>query len=153
MDIKVEMFFVTLDRDNVLFLKKVSGLPEYELNPSKYVEKLVSKLEDLGYFTIKGKVINHSTSWRYNDSSIILSFLVYSDFFRTKPKDYIPFSELKMKRSVSYLNPEPKGLNDTNVLSHALKHFNFLLKENKDNYEKIVLPETIDKLKFITKNY
>jgi len=70
-----------------------------------------------------------------------------------KPKDYIPFSELKMKRSVSYLNPEPRVLNDTNVLSHALKHFNFLLKENKDNYEKIVLPETIDKLNLITKNY
>jgi len=153
MDIKVEMFFTTLEDDKVFFLKKTSKLPKYQHNPTFYVGEIVSKLENSGFFVRRERAVSHSTSWRFEDNSIILSFLIYSDCFRVKPKDYIPFSELKMKRSVSYLNPEPKGLNDTNVLSHALKHFNFLLKENKDNYEKIVLPETIDKLKFITKNY
>jgi len=153
MDINVEIFFTTLGTDKVFFLKKITKLPTYEQNPSIYVEKIISKLEKSGILDSIEKVINHSTSWRFSENSIILSFLVYSDFFKVKPKHSVSFSDLSMNRAISNINPEPKSITDTNVISHALKHLNFLLKENKDSYKKIILPETIDLLNTITKVY
>ena len=50
MDIKVEMFFTTLENDKVFFLKKTSKLPKYQHNPTFYVGEIVSKLENSGFF-------------------------------------------------------------------------------------------------------
>jgi len=80
------------------------------------------------------RLVIHSTSWRYEHSHFILTYLVYSDDF-----------ELDGAREVR-LTKLPSASKGTRsrvaILSHALRHLAFLVAEDPRPYRKALDPAT-----------
>lgn len=78
----------------------------------------------------------HSTSWRYEDERIVLTYLGYSDEYEIGP---LPL-RLPLDRAAD-IRRGPAA-----VAAHAIRHLAFLVREGRDGYAKLLRRETIDAL-------
>jgi len=66
------------------------------------------------------KAIVHSTSWRYDEETLLLTFLAYSDDL---PTDGLPLS-LPLRTVSDLANDAPKP---SSIAAHAIRHLAFLV--------------------------
>ena len=83
-------------------------------------------------------VVLHSTSWRYADGVLTLTYLGYSE-------------DLPLSRLPLTLSPDVRANGDDgdSVVAHAIRHLAFLAAEEPDKYARALDPETIDFLRGI----
>lgn len=150
MKIHAEVFFVKLEKEKVYFFKKLIDVSEEVNNPDIFVRKLV---EDLSteLEAEKNKVIIHSTSWRCSHcGQIALTYMVYSDFFRfPNSTSEVLLKDLKIKSSGKKNQPTPHNITDKDIVSHALRHVSFLVKNDPDQYKGALQNEDISKFKMV----
>lgn len=89
------------------------------------------------------KAIVHSTSWRYDDDTIVLTFLVYSDEL---PRDGLP---LTMPLSaVEQHAKEKKG--KASVAAHALRHLAFLVQTEPREFVPKIRPDPLARIRTVS---
>ena len=94
---------------------------------------LASRFPDL----VLEDAIVHSTSWRYDDDHIVLTYLGYSEDLEPKSlTHHFPIENVK--------DPE-KG--PDSVAAHAVRHLAFLVREDPSDYEAKLRPATLKALK------
>jgi hypothetical protein len=80
----------------------------------------------------RATVVLHSTSWRYADGVLTLTYLAYSD--------ELPLSALPLA-----LPPTARANGDSaeSVVAHAIRHLAFLVAEEPEKYARPLSAETI----------
>jgi hypothetical protein len=77
------------------------------------------------------RVVLHSTSWRYNDGVLTLTYLGYSDA--------LPFHALPR---VLPPGARPNGNDADSVVAHAVRHLAFLIRHEPEKYGRPLSVET-----------
>lgn len=77
------------------------------------------------------RVVLHSTSWRYEDGVLTLTYLGYSD--------ELPFEALPL---VLPPGARPNGGDADSVVAHAVRHLAFLIRQEPDKYGRPLSEET-----------
>jgi hypothetical protein len=81
------------------------------------------------------RVVVHSTSWRYEHGTLVLTYLAYSD--------ELPFDTLPQ---VLPRETEAVGTSVASVVAHAIRHLAFLSRQEPENYARAISPETLGHL-------
>lgn len=151
MRVELEFFFTKIIDSKVCYWKNNIDITEAEEDPDNIVLKILESDINETPKMLKEKYIVHSTSWRYEEKGLItLMYLVYSDHldFGINPIKTIPFNQLRLAISTSYKKPRPQIIKEENVISHAVRHLAYLVKDgNYDSYKKCLTKETVKKLK------
>ena len=79
MNIKLEIFFTKLHEDKIVYHRHTLDITGAQENPDNIILKLVSDETKETPNMIDDKFVIHSTSWRFENEGIILTYLVYSD--------------------------------------------------------------------------
>ena len=80
------------------------------------------------------RVILHSTSWRFDDERIVLSYLAYSDDFVAADLPLL----FPIERTERLMDKSPAAF-----AAHAIRHLAFLVREDPAKYEKRMRPDTM----------
>lgn len=81
------------------------------------------------------QVVVHSTSWRYEHGTLVLTYLAYSD--------ELPFDSLPQ---VLPRETEAVGAGVPSVVAHAIRHLAFLSRQDPEKYARAISPETLGHL-------
>jgi len=84
------------------------------------------------------RIVVHSTSWRYEHGSLLLTYLAYSDD--------LPFHGLP---DVLPREGNAVGAGVASVVAHAIRHLAFLVREEPDRYGRALSTETLAHLERI----
>jgi hypothetical protein len=150
-NVNLEFFFTKIFDRTVSYWKNTIDISGARTNPDDIVLQILENKLKESPEILKEDYIVHSTSWRYEErDSIVLTYLIYSDFmdFGNNKIKNMPFSNLRLAISTSHKRPRPKVITEENVISHAIRHLAFLIKNgNHDGYKKSLSKETLRKLK------
>jgi hypothetical protein len=121
------------DHDAVCFHHCQTDITESHADPDAIMG---AELARLGLVNGHSARYAHSTSWRYEDDRILLTYLVWVDpkvlrGFRTCRLSLVPEDA---PRSTGPLAPRPDTLCEKDVLMHALRHLRYLIVERKDHW-------------------
>ena len=78
------------------------------------------------------RVVVHSTSWRYEQGTLLLTYLAYSD--------ELPFDDLP---HVLPRDAKAVGTGVAAVVAHAIGHLAFLIRQEPDKYPHAISSETL----------
>jgi hypothetical protein len=78
------------------------------------------------------RVVIHSTSWRYEHDCLTLTYLAYSDD--------LPFEQLT---AVLPRDAKAVGAGQASVVAHAVRHLAFLARQEPEQYDRALSPETL----------
>ena len=78
------------------------------------------------------RVLIHSTSWRYEHDCLTLTYLAYSDD--------LPYEELT---AVLPRDAKAVGAGVASVVAHAVRHLAFLARQEPEQYDRALSPETL----------
>jgi hypothetical protein len=81
------------------------------------------------------RIVVHSTSWRYENGGLVLTYLAYSD--------ELPFDDLP---HVLPRETQAVGAGEASVVAHAIRHLAFLSRQEPEKYERAISPETLAQL-------
>jgi hypothetical protein len=81
------------------------------------------------------RVVVHSTSWRYEHGTLVLTYLAYSD--------ELPFDGLPQ---ILPRETEAVGADVASVVAHAIRHLAFLSRQEPEKYARALSPETLGHL-------
>ena len=81
------------------------------------------------------RIVVHSTSWRYEHGTLVLTYLAYSD--------ELPFDGLP---HVLPREAEAVGTGVASVVAHAIRHLAFLSRQEPEKYARAISPETLGHL-------
>ncbi|MBP7927718.1 hypothetical protein KAZ57_01055 [Patescibacteria group bacterium] len=151
MSVYIEFFFTKIVGNQVLYWRNLVDISQATTDPDEIVLQIVKNdLEETPQI-IKERFIIHSTSWRYETGKgIVLTYLIYADSLDFKKINVIsvPFQDLRLAISVSHKKPRPEKISELNVVSHAIRHLAFLIKNgDHDKYKERLNKETIQNLK------
>ncbi len=141
----IEVFRAKIEGNSILYTKHDVVVGEDDKrDPDELVhEELIKHM----HVENINKAITHSTSWRFQkDGSIVLTYLVYSDFDDLSSKydqDHkihaLKIEDMEIARSKSHRSPRPEKIEEKNVVSHAIRHLAFLIQVgDKDRYSKLL---------------
>jgi hypothetical protein len=125
----LEILPVTLLDGRLFWFKPVHaeslrvGLPR-DAEPSEHV------LEVIGWYPLRPRVV-HSTSWRYEEGRIVLTYVVVVDLTSSLPSGSLEPVEVRraeIDRGESMAPPESIHL--AAVLEHALRHLAWLIRDD-----------------------
>ena len=153
MNIKLEIFFTKLHEDKIVYHRHTLDITGAQENPDNIILKLVSDETNETPNMINDKFVIHSTSWRFENDGIILTYLVYSDtvdFSNHQTKELLA-KDFIIAKSENSKKPRPKEISEENVLSHAIRHLGFLIKT--DEREKYVSAISAENIKMLEKAY
>jgi hypothetical protein len=86
------------------------------------------------------KAIVHSTSWRYDEDTLLLTFLAYSDDL---PTEGLPLS-LPLRATSDLANDAPKP---SSVAAHAIRHLSFLVATEPREFAPKLRPAVMTRLR------
>lgn len=153
MNIKLEIFFTKLHEDKIVYHRHTLDITGAQENPDNIILKLVSDETKETPNMIDDEFVIHSTSWRYENGGITITYLVYSDSvdFSNHPTKELLTKDFIIAKSENSKKPRPKEINEENVLSHAIRHLGFLIKT--DEREKYVGAISSENIKMLEKAY
>lgn len=85
----------------------------------------------LGWYPLKPRVV-HSTSWRYEDGRVILTYIAVVELLAELPVDslaVVPVERANLARGGELAPPPVIGV--AAVLEHALRHLSWLLRDDQ----------------------
>jgi hypothetical protein len=153
MRLLLETYYTQRIKEGLRYFRHVVPITHLENNPDDIVYDLIKNDLNETPRMISESFIIHSTSWRYESSGeVYLTYLAYSDQIDFEKVDYhdLPFQDLELAHGRNIQKPRPSSINEINVISHALRHFAFLMhsKEGK-RFRNVLKPETVDLFKKI----
>lgn len=145
MNIILELFITGLSGDKINFFVDHFDITEKGVDPNLEVEEYVREkfAADPKMFLI------HSTSWRYINGDIYLTYLVYSEKFDPSilnSSRSLSFTDIITDFDVPTHKPLEEGIPLERILSHALRHLAFLLSYSKGKYDEYVSKESAAKI-------
>lgn len=149
MNLKLEIFFTKLHTNKVIYHKHTVDITDNETNPDEIVSKIIGQETKETPNMIDDNFVIHSTSWRYEENGIILTYIAYSDniALANHPTKELLVKNFKIAKSENSKIPRPKEIKEENVLSHAIRHLGFLIKtDEREKYTKAISPENIKML-------
>ena len=129
MRVVVELIAARVVGENVHFVMGASDCPR-NTDPEPVARAELARLFPELWLR---RVILHSTSWRFEDEHIVLSYLAYSDDFVA-----VDLPLMFPLERVEDLNDAPSAF-----VAHAIRHLAFLTREDPAKYEKRVRPEVM----------
>ncbi|MCC7304462.1 hypothetical protein IT418_03575 [bacterium] len=150
MKVALEIFFIKLVGEEVSYQKTITDISSTSLDPTIAINEAISKTFLGGNVPIQDHYIVHSTSWRFDEGTVILTYIVYSEKFQFPHKDtnVLPLSNLRIE-PVRFQHGNTV-IGEVNVISHAIRHLGFLVgHDSEGKYVQATSPETIEKLKKI----
>ena len=99
------------------------GLPKSR-QPGEYV------LQVMGWYPLSPRVV-HSTSWRYGDGAVVLTYVAVVEPPASLPPDSLvelPVGRSELARGEAMA--PPKGIQVEAVLEHALRHLSWLVRDD-----------------------
>lgn len=142
----LEIFYVRIIRKNVHYQRKQANLSKRGQKPDAMIRSLIQEKRRAE----SGKVeeqefVVHSTSWRYEQGKVILTYIAYSDeldFSKGKTKTIA----MKKLRDITRNSRKPRSKTEleNKVVSHAMRHIAFLIRTgDQENFKSVLTPETI----------
>ena len=125
----LEVFPVGL-RDGTLFWLRPMHAPSLRVGISRSAEPTQVVLELVGWYSLQARVV-HSTSWRYEDGRIVLTYVVVVDPPQELPPDSLELVSVErsdLARGAAMAPPESITLNA--VLEHAVRHLAWLKRDD-----------------------
>lgn len=150
MAVILEVFLTKIVDENVFYKRVELDITQKSDNPDDLVILLVQKYNSA--LIEKNKIISHSTSWRHQEGSTIITYLVYSDEFDFEVNDRVgtlPLGEINIIQSGDPAHPAPKNVSIESVISHGIRHLAFLTTNNPSVYDATISPNTILRFKEI----
>jgi hypothetical protein len=147
MQIILEIYFCKINSCGLIYLKREVNIAGNNSDPDDSVLDLLTEEFCVNQEFIKKYCIIHSTSRRYQKpATIILTYIVYSDYFEFKDKDckLLRLSDLKLASTNSNHKPGPQSICKQNVLSYAIRHLSYPVQiDSQRTYSKILSPENL----------
>jgi len=151
MDVNLEFLFTKITDSTVSYWKNTIDISGAKTDPDDIVLQILENKLKESPEILKEDYIVHSTSWRYEEGgNIVLTYLIYSDFmdFGSNEIKTVPFSNMRLAVSTSHKRPRPELITEEHVISHALRHLAFLIKNgNYDDYKRCLSKGTLSKLR------
>lgn len=131
MNIFLEIWVANLAYDRINYVFGLIDVTEKNVDPDLEIEEYVkAKINpDSTIFLI------HSTSWRYVNGDIYLTYLVYSDKFDPLTRNNfqsLMFADVVTEFETPNKNVGGKDFSPNRILSHAMRHLAFLLIYGSD---------------------
>lgn len=128
----LELFLCGLaGEDTVLFLRTARDITGRRDDPDRLLPQLLSDLK-IGSGT--GETCAHSTSWRFDDGAIVLTYLALtpiSTLAGTPAKLLCP-AAIAPTGASGPLRPRPESIAETQVLVHGLGHLRYLAEQRAE---------------------
>lgn len=117
--------------ETVRFFHVQTEITERQKDPDAIMK---DQLEQLGMLNGKGARYAHSTSWRYEDQRILLTYLVWVDGQKLEnlPSGRVFICSVACPESRGLLSPRPESICVAHVLVHGLRHLRHLAFDKKD---------------------
>ncbi|GAB4027807.1 MAG: hypothetical protein Fur0011_6640 [Candidatus Microgenomates bacterium] len=149
MTVILEVFLTKIVDEKVFYKRVELDITQKSDNPDDLVILLVQKYNSA--LIEKNKIISHSTSWRHQEGSTIITYIVYSDEFDFEGSDVdsLPLSEINIIQSGDPVRPAPKNVSIESVISHGIRHLAFLTTNNPSVYGVVLSQNTILRFKEI----
>ena len=125
----LEVFPVGL-HDGALFWLRPVHAPSLRVGISKSAEPSQVVLDLVGLYSLHARVV-HSTSWRYAEGRIVLTYVVVVDSPQELPPDSLqvaPVERSDLARGAAMAPPESITVNA--VLEHAVRHLAWLWRND-----------------------
>jgi len=125
----LEIFAVTLRRGRLFWFKPVHA-PSLRVGLPRGAEPSEAVLQVIGWYPLVPRVV-HSTSWRYEQDRVVLTYLVVVETPDTLPAgslETVEVERVELDRGDAMAPPETIGLGA--VLEHALRHLSWLLGDD-----------------------
>ncbi len=131
----LELFLCGLaGEDTVLFLRTARDITGRRDDPDR---RLLSHLfSDLKIGSGTGETCAHSTSWRFDDGAIVLTYLALtpiSSLAGTPAKLLCP-AEIIPTGASAPLRPRPESIAEKQVLVHGLGHLRYLAEQRAEPF-------------------
>ncbi len=149
MAIILEVFLTKIVEENIFYKRIELDITQKSDNPDDLVILLVQKYNST--LIEKNKIISHSTSWRHQEGSTVITYIVYSDEFDFQGSDVglLPLSEINIIHSGDPARPAPKDVPIESVISHGIRHLAFLVTNNSSIYNSTLSSNTLLRFKEI----
>ena len=133
MQLKLEIFFTKLDTDKIVYHRHTVDMSDKNEDPDITVTKLVANEIGQTPKMLGDKFVIHSTSWRYEEQGITLTYIVYSDKIDSADHSVkeLLVKDLKIAQSDDPKKPRPEIIEEKNIISHAIRHLGFLARTNE----------------------
>jgi hypothetical protein len=125
----LEIFPVGLDEGQLFWLRPVHA-PSLRVGISKSAEPGQIVLDVVGWYALHARVV-HSTSWRYDEGRIVLTYVVAVDPPELLPPDSLelaPIERADLARGAALAPPE--SITVAAVLEHAVRHLAWLCRDD-----------------------
>ena len=124
--VRAEVFVVWLDGDHLELTGPCGAAPWYiELGDEDHPVEVVSRIV---YDVIGPPLLVHSTSWRRDRSSVILSFVVVIDAALVAEMESAPLHRTELARSTA--TAAPRSIDPAQVVEHGLRHMAWLASDD-----------------------
>ncbi len=119
--------------ETVRFFHLQTDITERQKDPDALMK---DQLERLGMLHGEGGRYAHSTSWRYEDQRILLTYLIWVDGHELEnlPAGRVVISSVTCPASCGPLSPRPESICGAHVLIHGLQHLRYLAIDKKDTF-------------------
>jgi len=152
MDNYLEVFFAKIINNEVFYQKEEINITREDQDPQDILIRILKNQQKIKEDTIKKYYLIHSTSWRFEKpSSIVLTYIIYSDFLQFPHNTLsLNIEKLKLAKGSHNYRPRPIKISERAVLSHALRHLGYLMRTDRSGLSSnVVLPNTISVLRHI----
>ena len=147
MTLSLEIIVASLfDQSTLRYFILSEDITDRECDPDKIVHELLDSPECDFPPEAKNNCFVHSTSWRFeSNQTIVLTYLVYTDMlmFLKNPGKLFSLHEVAISSSNIPNMPRPTEITEKNILSHGIRHFSHLVKNNCQNVCSILSPQSI----------
>lgn len=151
MKLLLEIFFIKMTGEQVSYHGHTTEITDSNVDPDQVVLKFA--MDEIGSEANaeKENFVIHSTSWRYKNNSIILTYIVYSEMF-TFPLGAVSTLHVNELRVTGHASKGQRvaEIDEVGVVSHAIRHLGFLVRNDSDGkYATAVDAESTEQLKSV----
>ena len=133
MQVTLELFICAHDRGfRVCFQKQNLDISQSIRDPD---QALKNYLDHMGFPSGPDKACAHSTSWRYHEQGIVLTYIVWTnkEAISLTAREYLDLDGSTLPDSQGPFRPRPARIEEKDVLVHGLRHLSHLIR-NKDPF-------------------
>lgn len=133
MNTTLEVFLISCGKAQLVVYHRLEIPCEWDgANPD---EQVTLKINKLGIDTTDNSAISHSTSWRFQDGRILLTYIVPLALHALAdiPVSIVNLEKVICPESASAMSPHPTFIAYEHVLLHGLRHLNFLVYHHNNS--------------------
>ncbi len=140
----LEIFYMRIVGKSLRYQRRVANLSKRGGDPEAMIRSLIreKRRTDAGEVE-EQEFIVHSTSWRYERGTILLTYVAYSDELEFKKGTFKSLS-LNRLRTIQKKSHKPRSQTELHnkVVSHAIRHIAFLIQLGEDDFNSVLTSGT-----------